>query len=151
MRNTSKTKFFYYCGRVRFHGNLLTEPLLRNGLQNASFYCCVRVCCRRSVVMAAVCSHSLSTCVYVTTYIHIYIYLKGIDITHNPVIIVKFRRLKLTQSQIYWARSPYLYPPGNGWLNCTPRHWVPFPSPFTTRRATAEVFEPASTRDIKLV
>jgi hypothetical protein len=28
-----------------------------------------------------------------------------------------------------------------------PRHWVPFPSPLTTRRATVEVFYPASTRD----
>jgi hypothetical protein len=27
----------------------------------------------------------------------------------------------------------------------TPRHWVPFPSPPTTHRATVEVFDPAST------
>jgi hypothetical protein len=27
----------------------------------------------------------------------------------------------------------------------TPRHWVPFSSPPTTRRATVEVFDPAST------
>jgi hypothetical protein len=30
-----------------------------------------------------------------------------------------------------------------------PRHWVPFPSPPTTRRATAEVFEPTFTLDQK--
>jgi D-serine deaminase-like pyridoxal phosphate-dependent protein len=29
----------------------------------------------------------------------------------------------------------------------TPRHWVPFSSHPTTRRATVEVFDPASTRD----
>jgi hypothetical protein len=34
------------------------------------------------------------------------------------------------------ARSPYLYPPGTGWASYTPGHWVPFPSPLTTRRAT---------------
>jgi hypothetical protein len=37
-------------------------------------------------------------------------------------------------------------PSGTGWLSYTPRHWVPFSSPPTTRRATVEVFEPASTR-----
>jgi hypothetical protein len=44
-------------------------------------------------------------------------------------------------------RSPYLYPPGTGWPRYTPGHWVPFPSPLTTSRATVEVFYPASTRD----
>jgi hypothetical protein len=39
------------------------------------------------------------------------------------------------------ARSPYLYPP-----DLPPGHWVPFLSPLTTRRATVEVFYPASTR-----
>jgi hypothetical protein len=38
------------------------------------------------------------------------------------------------------ARFPYLYPPGTGWPSYTPGHWVPFPSPLTTRRATAEVY-----------
>jgi hypothetical protein len=39
------------------------------------------------------------------------------------------------------ARLPYLYSytPGTGWLSCTPRHWVPFPSPLTTRRASVVV------------
>jgi hypothetical protein len=44
------------------------------------------------------------------------------------------------------ARSPYLFTPGTGWYSYIPRHWVPFTSPPTTRRATVEIFEPASTR-----
>jgi hypothetical protein len=44
------------------------------------------------------------------------------------------------------ARSPYLYPPGRGWPNYAPRHWVPLSSPPTTGRATVEVFELTSTR-----
>jgi hypothetical protein len=44
------------------------------------------------------------------------------------------------------ARSPYLYPSGTGWPSYTLSHWNPFSSPPTTRRATVEVFEPASTR-----
>jgi hypothetical protein len=46
------------------------------------------------------------------------------------------------------TRSPYLYPPGTGWPSYTPGHWVPFPSPLTTRGATVEVFYPASTREL---
>jgi hypothetical protein len=42
------------------------------------------------------------------------------------------------------ASSPYLYPPGTGWPSHIPRHWAPFPSPFTTRMATVEVFDPAT-------
>jgi hypothetical protein len=38
------------------------------------------------------------------------------------------------------ARSQYLNPPGTGWPRYTPGHWVPFPSPLTTRRATVELF-----------
>jgi hypothetical protein len=30
-------------------------------------------------------------------------------------------------------RSSYLYPPGTGWHSYTPRHWVPFLLPLTTR------------------
>jgi hypothetical protein len=48
---------------------------------------------------------------------------------------------------IWRARSPYLYRPGTGWPGYTPRHWAPFSSPPVTRRATVEVFKPASTRD----
>jgi hypothetical protein len=36
--------------------------------------------------------------------------------------------------------------PGTGWPSYTPRHWVPFLPPLTTRRATVEVFDSASTR-----
>jgi hypothetical protein len=49
------------------------------------------------------------------------------------------------------ARSPYLYPPGTGWSGYTPRHWTPFSSPPTTRCATVEVFDPASTPDTFLL
>jgi hypothetical protein len=38
------------------------------------------------------------------------------------------------------SRFPYLYPPGRRLPSYTPRHWVPFLSPLTTRRATVEVF-----------
>jgi hypothetical protein len=44
------------------------------------------------------------------------------------------------------ARSVFIFP-GTGWLCYTHRHWVPFPSPLTTRRATVEVFDLASIRD----
>jgi hypothetical protein len=36
--------------------------------------------------------------------------------------------------------------PRTWWPGYTSRHWVPFSSPSTARRATVEVFEPASTR-----
>jgi hypothetical protein len=44
------------------------------------------------------------------------------------------------------ARSPYLYLRGTEWHRFAPRNWVPYPSPPMIRRATVEVFEPASTR-----
>jgi hypothetical protein len=51
----------------------------------------------------------------------------------------------LSQVQDFWRpRSPCLYPSETGWLSYIPRHWVPFSSPPTTRRATVDVFEPAS-------
>jgi hypothetical protein len=53
---------------------------------------------------------------------------------------------QIRDSPNWRARSQYLYPPGTGWPSYTPRHWVPFPSPLTTRKATVEIFEPASTR-----
>jgi hypothetical protein len=57
----------------------------------------------------------------------------------------------MTTSQIrnfptWRARSPYLYPPARGWSGYTHRDWVPFSSFLTTRRATVEVFDPASIR-----
>jgi hypothetical protein len=58
-----------------------------------------------------------------------------------------FYYLRFVTTPTWRARSPYLYPPGTGWPSCTPKHWVPFSSPSTTRRATMEVLEPASTRE----
>jgi hypothetical protein len=58
-----------------------------------------------------------------------------------------FYCLRFETPPAWRTRSPYLYPPGTGWPSYTPRHWIPFPSPFTTRRTTVEVFEPGSTRE----
>jgi hypothetical protein len=44
------------------------------------------------------------------------------------------------------AMSPYVYPPITWWSGYTPRYWVPFSSPLTSRKATVEVLNPASTR-----
>jgi hypothetical protein len=56
-----------------------------------------------------------------------------------------FYSLRFQTFPTWRARSPYLYPRGTGRPGYTPRHWVPFSSPPTTRRATVEVFDPAST------
>jgi hypothetical protein len=50
-------------------------------------------------------------------------------------------------SPTWRARSPYLYPPGTRWPSYTPRNWVPFLSPLTTRKATLTVSWPPSTRE----
>jgi hypothetical protein len=44
------------------------------------------------------------------------------------------------------GQVPVFIPPRTGWPGYTPRHWVPVSSLLTTRRATMEVFDPASTR-----
>jgi hypothetical protein len=49
-------------------------------------------------------------------------------------------------SPTWRARSPYLYRPGTEWPSYTHRQWVRSPSSPTTRRATVEVFDPASSR-----
>jgi hypothetical protein len=49
---------------------------------------------------------------------------------------------KSWDSPTWRARSPNLYPPRTGCPSYTPGHWVPFPSPLTTRRATVELFYP---------
>jgi hypothetical protein len=49
---------------------------------------------------------------------------------------------RVRDTQTWRARSKYLYPPGRGWPNYTPRHWAPFLSPPTTRRAVVEAFKP---------
>jgi hypothetical protein len=56
--------------------------------------------------------------------------------THGHILLSQIR------DSTWRARPPYLYPPGTGWPSYTARHWVPFSSPPTTRRATVEVFEP---------
>jgi hypothetical protein len=57
-----------------------------------------------------------------------------------------FHCLRFENLPTWRARCPYLYPPGTGWTSYTPRDRFPFSSPPTTRRATVEVFDPASTR-----
>jgi hypothetical protein len=64
--------------------------------------------------------------------------------------MIIFYCLRFENPSTWRARSPYLYPPGTGWPDYTPRHWVPFSSPPTTRSATVEVFDPASTWDLIL-
>jgi hypothetical protein len=54
--------------------------------------------------------------------------------THDHILLFQIR-----ESPNLEPRSPYLYPPGAVWPSYTPWHWVPFTSPFTTRRATEEV------------
>jgi hypothetical protein len=67
--------------------------------------------------------------------------------SHSRVrIMTIFYCLRFETPQTWRARSPYLYLPGTGWPSYTPRDWVPFSPPPTTRRATVEVFEPASTQ-----
>jgi hypothetical protein len=60
-------------------------------------------------------------------------------------LMIIFYCLRFETPPTWRARSPYLFPPGAGWPGYTHRHWVPFSSPLTTRRATVEVSEPAST------
>jgi hypothetical protein len=51
---------------------------------------------------------------------------------------------QIQDSPSWRARSPYLYPAGRGWPSHTPRYWVLFSSPPTTRRAMMEEFKPTS-------
>jgi hypothetical protein len=57
-------------------------------------------------------------------------------------LITTFDCLRFKTPPTGRPRSLYLYPPGTGWPNHTPRHWVPFSSPPTTHRVTEEVFDP---------
>jgi hypothetical protein len=45
-----------------------------------------------------------------------------------------FYCLRFEIPRTWRARSPYLYPPGTGCPSYTPRHWVHFSLPPTTRR-----------------
>jgi hypothetical protein len=76
----------------------------------------------------------------------VYIQVTQQDAPHKNKIHI-FIVPNLEALSTWRARSPYLYPPGTGWPSYTPAHWVPFPSPLTTRRATVEVFEPSNTRE----
>jgi hypothetical protein len=58
-------------------------------------------------------------------------------------LVTTFYCIKFETPPTWRARPQYLYPPGTGWSSYTPRHWVPFLSPPTTRRATVELFDPA--------
>jgi hypothetical protein len=60
--------------------------------------------------------------------------------THDHILLSQIRDSPNLEGQV-----PYLYPPGTGWPGCNPRNWVPFSSPPTTRRATVEIFNPATT------
>jgi hypothetical protein len=60
--------------------------------------------------------------------------------TRDDILLPQIQDFPNQEGQV-----PVLYTPGAGWPSCTLRHWVPFSSP-PTRRATVEVFEPASTR-----
>jgi hypothetical protein len=57
-----------------------------------------------------------------------------------PWLVTVFYCLRFDTPPTWRARSPYLYSTGTGWPSCTPRHWVPFSSFPTIRRATVEVF-----------
>jgi hypothetical protein len=63
----------------------------------------------------------------------------------QPYFIVPF----LETPPTWRTGSLYLYPPGAGWPRYSSGHWVPFPSPLSTRRATVGVFYSAFTRDNK--
>jgi hypothetical protein len=56
-----------------------------------------------------------------------------------------FHSIGLETPLTWRAKSPYLYAPGPGWSSYTPRHWLPFSSPPTTRRAMVTAFDPTST------
>jgi hypothetical protein len=69
--------------------------------------------------------------------------------TSPAELMTTFYCLRFETLPTWRTRSPYLsiYPPGTGWPGYSPRYWVPFSSPPTTRMAMVKVFEPASTRD----
>jgi hypothetical protein len=69
-------------------------------------------------------------------------------IVFEPEASIPYFIVPILETPLTWRdRSPYSYIPGTGWPSYSPGHWVPFPSPLTTRRATVEVFYPASTRE----
>jgi hypothetical protein len=72
---------------------------------------------------------------------------RSVILSHSPVgLMTTFYCLRFEIPTTWRARSPYSYPSRAGCPGYNPRHWVPFSSPPTTRRAV-EVFDPASTWD----
>jgi hypothetical protein len=57
-----------------------------------------------------------------------------------------FYSLRFETPPAWRAKSPCLYPAGTRWPSYPPTHSVQSSSPATTRRATVEIFETASTR-----
>jgi hypothetical protein len=66
--------------------------------------------------------------------------------SHSQVRVLRDSWPHFTASDSRLSQVPYFYAPGTGCPGYTPRHWVPFSSPPTTRRATVEVFDPCSAR-----
>jgi hypothetical protein len=66
--------------------------------------------------------------------------------TRDHILLSQIRDSPNLEGQV-----PEFVSPGTGWPGYTPRHWVPFSSPPTTRKAAVEVFEPASTRVTNLI
>jgi hypothetical protein len=71
---------------------------------------------------------------------------QSFSVSSTAGLVAKFYSLRFETPPTWRARSPYLYPSGTGCPGYNPRHWVPFSSSLTTRSATVEVFDPASTR-----
>jgi hypothetical protein len=65
-------------------------------------------------------------------------------LTRDHILLSQIRDSPNLEGQVRVFISPR-----KGWPSYTPRHWVPFSSHPTTRRATVEVFELASTRDTR--
>jgi hypothetical protein len=63
--------------------------------------------------------------------------------THDHILLSQIQDSVNLEGQV-----PVFISPRERWPGYTPRHLVPFPSPPTTRRATKEVLEPASTRAV---
>jgi hypothetical protein len=61
--------------------------------------------------------------------------------TRNQILLFQIRDSPNPEGHV-----PVFISPVKGWPGYTPRHWVLFSSPPTTRRATVEVFEPVSTQ-----
>jgi hypothetical protein len=66
--------------------------------------------------------------------------------THVHILLPQIR-----DSPNLGGQVPRFMSPGTGWPSYTPRHSVSFSSHPTTRRATVEVFDPASTRRSRFV